>query len=175
MQLQTTNPKSSSSAVVADDARWSAIDRVDLVARKSEDDGFMGSLDHGVSLAEARAALVSFDALMAGADEKTIRDGVNYVAEVLGCKRVGERVMRGYISILADIPAGLLPNAIKGAAALDAYHNMPTPGAFMLPVKETIGIFKARRNRLHRLISRMEVATRLRHRNLRPSADEASA
>lgn len=174
MQLQTTNPKSSSD-LARNDALWQEIDRVDLVARRSEDEGFVDCLDWGVTLAQARAAFASFEAMMAGADDETIRNGVNYVAEVLGCKRPNERVMRGYVSVLRDIPASLLPAAIKSAASLDAYHNLPTPGAFMMGVKETISIFRARRNRLHRLISRMEVASRMRARKLQSGLQRPAA
>jgi hypothetical protein len=108
------------------------------------------------------------------AGEEVALQGIDFAIRLLSCKRPDADVLKGYATILGDLPNDLLPLALKGACGAATYHKLPPPGVFIRVVDSEWSRRKSDLSRLCRHRDRIQLCGRMRPHRI-PAVEAAGA
>jgi hypothetical protein len=123
------------------------------------------------SLDEVNLAIAHAEERLRPAGEEAALVGIEYCIELLSAKRPAEQILKGYASILGDIPVALLSKALKAACTKATFHKLPPPGAFCQAVEGETEALRATLSRLRRHRDRMQLANRIRSHHAKPAVE----
>ena len=139
-----------------------AVEGTSIAYLNAEDFGTLSDIDEAIKHAELQIVPAGDAAAIAG---------IEYCVALLSAKLPPSNILQGYASILGDLPASLLPRALKAACSAATFHKLPPPGAFLKAVEADLNAMRGRVERLKRHRDRMQLANRIRSHHTRPAVE----
>lgn len=145
-----------------------AVERLNAVENTSI--AYLNPDDFG-QVEDIEAAIAHAEQHLVPAGREAALKGIEYALELLSARRPSDAVLEGYASILGDVPALLLPKALKAACSAATFHKLPPPGAFYKAVEAELSTLRGRVDRLRRHRDRMQLANRIRSHHAKPAVE----
>jgi hypothetical protein len=142
--------------------RLNAVEGTSIAYLNAQDFGDEAEIEEAIAYAEQQLVPAGEEAAVAG---------IEYCVALLSAKMPEANIVKGYASILGELPASLLPKALKAACSAANFHKLPPPGAFMKSVEADLNSLRERVARLRRHRDRMQLANRIRSHHAKPAVE----
>lgn len=143
-------------------AKLNAVEGTAIAYLNADDFGTLSDIEAAIEYAEQQ---------LVPCGEAAAISGIQYCVELLSAKMPPPNIVQGYASILGDLPALLLPKALKAACSAATFHKLPPPGAFIKAVEADLLSMKGKVERLRRHRDRMQLANRIRSHHAKPAVE----